>query len=240
MRYGKINLHASTIITSVILLIITVFACIKLFPFIISLTKEENRIAFENYISNLGFKGILIVLLIQILQIFVAIIPGEIVEILAGLLYGPWGGLAICLIGNIIASTLIYLVVKFLAKNATEKLKDKLKQYSFLNNKNKIAIYLFILYLIPGIPKDIITYLVPFLPINFGTFLIITSIARIPSIVSSTYSSYSLLNNNYTIAIITIVVFTILATIGFVFKDKIMAYLKKNNEDEEISNNTSK
>jgi len=219
-------------ILSTILIALTIYACIKLFPFIISLNNEENLSAFKEYVDDLGFKGVLLFLLIQILQVFIAIIPGEIVELLAGLLYGTWGGLVLCLIGNAIASFLIYLTVRLFAKNYTIKVQEKLKNYSFLNNKKKVAFYLFLIYLIPGIPKDIITYLVPFLPIGFVPFILVTSIARIPSIISSTYSSYSILEQNYLIAIIVIITFTILAILGFIFKDKIMNLIRKNSEKE--------
>ena len=223
-----------------ILILITVI-CIKLIPLLLSLKDSQRQLEFKSYIDSLGFYGILIMVLIQILQVFIAFIPGEIVELLAGLLYGTWGGLAICLIGNAIASFLIFVTVKFFAKNSMDKYQKKLSQYSFLNNKRKIALYLFIIYLIPGIPKDIITYLVPFLPINFLTFIIVTSIARIPSIISSTYSSASFLNNNYTIAIIILVIFAVLGILGFAFKDKIINALKKdNNRDQQNSNKTGK
>ncbi len=221
------------IIVATVMLILTTIICIKLFPFILSLTNEVTRKKFENYITSLGFKGILLVLLIQILQVFIAIIPGEFVELLAGFLYGTWGGLIICLVGNLIASLLIFTTVKFFAKNHLHKFQDKLSQYSFLNNKKKVALYLFIIFLIPGLPKDIFTYLVPFLPINFWTFILVTSIARIPSIISSTYSSYSILNSNCTVGIIILIAFTILAILGIIYKDKILAFLKKNNEKQE-------
>ena len=222
-----------TIVISIIIILLIVIACIKLLPFILSLKDETTRINFENYIDGLGVKGVLLVLLIQILQVFIAFIPGEIVELLAGFLYGTWGGLAICLLGNLIASLLIFSLVKFLAKNHLNNFQDKLKQYSFLNNKKKIALYLFIIYLIPGLPKDIFNYLAPFLPINFWIFILVTSIARIPSIISSTYSSYSILNSNYTMAIIISIIFAVLAILGVIYKNKIMAFLKKDNEKQE-------
>lgn len=227
------------ILTIFVISIITIIACIKLLPFLISLQNETNRLAFKNYIYNLDFVGILIILLIQILQIFVAFIPGEIVELLAGFLYGTWYGLLICLVGNVIGSFLIYVTIKTFAKKHTSRFQEKLKHYSFLNNKKKISFYLFMIYLIPGVPKDIITYLVPFLPINFISFIIVTSIARIPSIVSSTYSSNSFLNKNYTVAIVMLAIFTTLAIIGFMLKDKILEKLKNDNK-KEITNNTSK
>lgn len=218
---------------------LTIIACIKLLPFLISLKDPMIRDNFKSYIDNLGFLGFLIIVLIQILQVFIAFIPGEIVELLAGLLYGTWLGLLICLIGNAIGSFLIYVFVKTFAKKYTIKAKEKLQNYTFLNNKKKVSIYIFLLFFIPGIPKDIITYIVPFLPINFITFIIVTSIARIPSIISSTYSSDSFLNNNYGMAITLLVTFTILAALGFIYKDKILKMMKKNNE-KEITNNTSK
>lgn len=240
MEKAKNKRKYFTIIIGIILSIVILAICIRLLPFIISLKNETNRIKFENYISSLGIKGVAVILLIQILQVFIAFIPGELVELLAGFLYGTWGGLAICLLGNLIASLLIFSLVKFLAKNHLSKFQEKLKQYSFLNNKKKIALYLFIIYLIPGLPKDIFTYLAPFLPINFWIFILVTSIARIPSIISSTYSSHSILNSNYTMAIIIFVIFTLLAILGIIYKDKIIAFLKKDNEKKENYDNTSK
>ena len=236
MRENK-SKYKKVIICSfaIILVVLCICLCIKLVPFIASLQNEVTRIEFENYINDLGIKGFLLFLLIQIAQIFIAFIPGEIVELLAGILYGPWLGLLVCLLGNFIGSFLIYSIVKLFASKYMIKLQEKLSHYSFLNNRKKIGLYLFIIYLIPGIPKDIITYLVPFLPINFLTFIIVTSIARVPSIISSTYSSDSILNNNYTIAIILLAIFALLAIIGFIFKDKIIKILKKDNENNDSS-----
>ena len=225
----KIILISFALIIGITLLILT---CIKLIPFITSLSQEENRLHFQQFISDFGIKGILIMVFLQILQVFIAFIPGEIIELLAGFIYGTWGGLIICLIGNAIGSFLIYATVKFFANKYTIKLQDKFKTYSFLNNKKKVALYLFVIYLIPGLPKDIITYLIPFLPITFHIFIITTSIARIPSIISSTYSSKSILDNNYTIAIILFVIFSILAIIGFIFKNNIITLFKNSNNDK--------
>ena len=165
------------VISALLLIAAGIFVCIKLIPFIDSLQDENTRLQFEAYINELGFKGFLLFLTIQILQIVIAFIPGEIVELLAGILYGPWLGLLVCLLGNFIASFAIYHIVKLFAHKYTNKFQEELKLYSFLNNKKKISLYLFIIYLIPGIPKDIITYIAPFLPTNFINFIIITSIA---------------------------------------------------------------
>lgn len=214
---------------SVIFLLITGYLCYKFIPFLSSLKNPENQEIFKNKIESLGWKGYLAMLGIQILQIFVAFIPGEVVEILAGILYGAFGGLLICIIGIILASILIYYTVKLFANKYTIKLKDKLKTYSFLNSPKKIHLYFFILFIIPGIPKDIFIYLVPFLPIRLTTFLLISSFARIPSILSSTIVGNSLATGDYIISIIIFSVFAIIGIFAILFNDKIISLFKKDN-----------
>ena len=219
----------------IIFLVIVIYVCYKLLPLIISLKEEENQQRFKNYIERLGWKGWLTVLAIQVLQIFIAFIPGEIVELLSGILYGALGGLIICLLGIIIGSILIYYTMKLFANKHIVKYKEKLKNYSFLNNPKKINIYLFLLFLIPGLPKDIFIYLAPFLPIKFVTFLIVSTIARIPSILSSTIVGGALIEGNYLTSIIIFSIFLILGIIGILFNDKIISLFSKNNK--KINNN---
>ena len=220
------------IILSILLLVLTAFICYKLIPLLASLKEPENQERFKNYIEQMGWKGWFAILVIQVLQIFIAFIPGEIVEILSGILYGPLGGLFICLLGTTLGSLLIYYTVKMFASKSIPKLKEKLKTYSFLNNPKKIHIYLFIIFLVPGIPKDIFIYLVPFLPIKFIDYLTISSIARIPSILSSTIVGDSFMKGNYLTSIIVFSTFFILGTLGILFKDKLMGLFRKHHKEE--------
>jgi len=234
----KKNKKFLIILLSIIFLSITIYICYKLIPLLISLQKAENQEKFKDYIQDMGWKGWLAFLVIQILQIFIAFIPGEIVEILAGILYGPIGGLFICLLGIVLGSLLIYYTVKMFANKYIPKLRDKLKTYSFLNNPKKIHIYLFIIFLIPGTPKDIFIYLIPFLPIKFIDYLIISSIARTPSILSSTIIGDSFVKGNYLTSIIVFSVFFILGLLGILFREKIIGLFKKNHKDELNNNDT--
>ena len=76
-----------------------------LWPYIKELGTEEGREAFKAWVDTLGFGGWLITLGIQLLQIFVAFIPGEPVEIMLGYVWGPWLGTATCLLGIFIGRT---------------------------------------------------------------------------------------------------------------------------------------
>lgn len=216
---------------------ITIYACYKTIPLLASLKNKDNQEDFKNYIEGLGWKGWLTILGIQIMQIFVAFIPGEIVEVISGMLYGALGGLIICLIGILIGSLLIFSTIKFFASKNLNYYKEKLKTYNFLNNPKKIHIYLFILFLTPGIPKDIFIYLAPFLPIKLSSFIVISLIARIPSILSSTIIGTSLMNGNYLISVIIFIVFGTLGILGIIFNEKIINLFSKRNKKEIINHN---
>lgn len=220
------------IFIAIIIVLSAIYASYKLIPLLGSLNDTEIQETFKQKIQNLGWIGWLVVLLIQILQVFIAFIPGEIVEILSGILYGTFGGLLICLIGMTIASVLIYYTVKLFANKYIEKYKDKLKTYSFLNSPEKIHVYFFILFLIPGIPKDIFIYLVPFLPIKLSTFLIVSIFARIPSVLSSTIVGNSLMAGNYIVSIIVFSSFAVIGILAILFHNKILNLLKKDHSKQ--------
>ena len=228
MKKRKKSLQFIILIITFISLIACI--CYKLIPLFISLKSPSKQENFKKYIKNLGWKGWIVVLVIQILQIFIAFIPGEIIELLSGILYGPLGGLFLCLTGLMIGSTLIYFTVKLFASKQVSKYKEKLKTYNFLNNPKKINIYLFILFLIPGIPKDIFIYLIPFLPIKFLSFLIISLLARIPSILSSTIIGSSLIEGNYSASLLTFFIFSILGIVGILLNNKIIALFSNKNK----------
>lgn len=74
---------------------------------------------------------------------------------------------------------------------------EKMQSIAFLRNKKRLNITFFLLYFIPGTPKDMFTWLVCLTDENVFMFLLITAVARIPSIVTSTWCGQELVNQNY-------------------------------------------
>ena len=141
---------------------------------------------------------------------------GEVVEFMAGCMYGWLGGLLLCLVGVAVGQTIIFGLVKWLGKDFVEaaagsKAMDKLK---FLKDEKKLRLIIFFLFFIPGTPKDMITYIVPFTKIKLRDFIVPTLIARIPSIVSSTYAGEALVENDYKTLIIAYGAILIVSLIG--------------------------
>ena len=76
------------------------------------LTQPQARDAFIEFVRGKGVLGVFIFLGIQLLQVVVAFLPGEAVEFAAGLLYGTWAGLLLCLLGILLASCTVYAFVR--------------------------------------------------------------------------------------------------------------------------------
>lgn len=158
---------------------------------------------FRAYIRSFGFGGWFILLGLQILQVFIALIPGELLETAAGYIYGPLQGTLLCYLGVAIASALIFLFTRRFQKRFSELFvsAEKINELRFLNSETKRRRLLFLLYFIPGTPKDALTYFVGLTPIRLSDFLVISLIARFPSVISSTAGGDLLGEGNYVAAI---------------------------------------
>lgn len=211
------------ILISLIVLLFTL-VLIKLLPFIISLKVKANREVFKNTLKSFGIGGWFILLLIQILQVIIAFIPGEPIEILAGLLYGTWGGLFICLLGLLIGTITIFYLVKALGSNFINKFvsQKETSKLKFLQDSSKVEYLTFILFFIPGTPKDILTYFVPLTNIKPIRFFIISTIARIPSVVSSTFIGENIDKENWGMIILVFIIAGIIGVIGIFIHNKII------------------
>ena len=191
------------------------------------LNTKEGLENFINDVQNTGFLGGIILVVIQILQVVVAFIPGEFVELASGIMFGPVLGLVLCLIGLNIGTIIIFGLVKLLGKPfVDENVSDHNQKFLFLNNSNRTLIILFFIFLIPGIPKDILIYLVPLTKVKMWQFLIVSSVSRIPSILTSTIAGTSIINGDYLVAGIIMGISLILAIIGLIFNKQITNYIE--------------
>ncbi len=185
-----------------VFIILIVFLTIKVFPIFKNIFTVDGRIEFKNQINELEIKGVFVILALIVVQIFLMFLPIEPIELLAGMCYGTWGGLAVMYLGAIITSSIIYLLVRLWGRQAIylfvpkEKI-EKVENSEFWKNSKKIDIALFIAYFIPGTPKGLLTYIGALLPISFPKFLIIILIARFPEIISSTIVGNNILYGNW-------------------------------------------
>ena len=146
--------------------------------------------------------------------------------------YGPIGGLIIIFIGAFLSSLLIFFAVRKFGRNfiysfvSKEKM-DKLENSKWFSDEKRIDIILFLLFFIPGTPKDLLVYIGGLLPIKPLRFLLISTFARFPSIISSTIAGSNLVTGNWLAIILTYVItFTLAGVIIFFANRKESAYIK--------------
>lgn len=169
---------------------------------------------FKDKIDAFGTWGWLVALGIQVLQVIVALIPGEVVEVGCGLAFGIWGALLICLAGSAIGSAVIFLLVRKFGIKLVEVFvsREKINSLKFLNNERKLKSIIFLVFFTIGTPKDLLTYFAGLTNIKFYEFLIISTVARIPSVISSVLVGDNLSDGNI---VTSILIFSASAVLGF-------------------------
>lgn len=132
--------------------------------------------------------GALCMILISMIQVVVALVPGELVEIAAGFVFGAWGGALLCLAGTVLGSVLVLILVKKLGSRFVYAFypKEKIEALPILNNPKKRNVLTFLLFLIPGTPKDLLTYGIGLTDMSVPLYLLLTTAARFPSVITST------------------------------------------------------
>ena len=195
------------IILGIIALAIIVAVLIYIIPVMKNLATPEGKIEFRDKVKNSGFLGMLMLFGLQVAQIFLFIIPGEPIEIVAGMCYGGFWGTVFILVSAGIISTAIFFLVRKLGQKFVYEFSDEEKVKKIENNKlfqdpKKVELIMLILFLLPGTPKDLLVYIAGLLPVKPARFLIISTLARIPSIVSSTYAGEKILEGNFKMAAI--------------------------------------
>lgn len=206
MKNKKIKIIRASIL--ILILLIMIIASIKMFPIFKSIATEEGRNNFKANVESSGVQGVFMIIGLMFAQIFFPILPGEPVELLAGMCFGTWGGLIVLYIGVFLMTLLIYCLVRkfgrdFICTFVSEEKISKIENSEIWNNPTKIRTLLFLSFFIPGLPKDIFVYIGGLLPINPVEFLLISTLSRFPSIISSTIAGSSILYGNWSIILIT-------------------------------------
>ena len=216
-KYKGLKIGA-LVITILLLVLLTIY----LFPMARNLFNEQGREVFKEEIQSSGIRGIFLLLGLQGVQILLPILPGEPIEILAGMCYGTVGGTIFLLVSVFLVTALIFFTVRKLGRGfvysvCSEEKIEKLENSKMFKNPKKIEYIMLILFLIPGTPKDLLVYVAGLLPIKPLRFLIISTFARIPSIVSSTLAGSSIIAGNWKIGIVLYaLIFVIVGVIIFI------------------------
>ena len=173
--------------------------------------------AFRDWIDARGVWGKLAFIGLCMLQVVVAFIPGEPFELAAGYAFGALEGTLLVWAGLILGSTVVFLFVRKFGVKLVEAVfpREKIDALPLLNNEKALNATAFILFFIPGTPKDLLTYAAGLTKIKILPWILLTSVARLPSIITSTVSGSALGTQQYWLAAIVFGATGLLSGAGF-------------------------
>lgn len=200
------------------------------------LSTEEGRDLLQGIVDKNVALGVVAYLLLQVLQVVVALIPGGVIQILGGILFGNFWGTVLCLIGLLLGTAAVFFMVRKFGMPVVEAFVDAkgINRFSFLNDTKKLEITVFILFLIPGMPKDALTYLVPLTKIKPSRFIILSMLARSPAVVLSILFGSSISRGDVFVAIPIFLAVAVLGLSGILLKDRVISALNRKKSEKDF------
>ena len=177
---------------------------------------------FRKFVKSHGILSDMVFILMLVFQMVIAVIPGEPFEIAAGYAFGTVRGLIDCLLAFAIGGTVIFFAVRKFGVKIVEVFFpiEKIRQLKFLANSKRLNTATFIIFLIPGTPKDLLSYFVGLTDMKFSVWLVITTVARIPSLITSVLGGNALGKEKYEIALIVFLITLVISGIGLIIYRK--------------------
>ncbi len=191
----------------------------------------QDPLVFRSYVEEKGILGALIFMLMVIIQIILAFIPGEPFEIAAGFAFGITWGTIYCMAAAVIGSMAVFFLVRKYGMRLAGLFfsEEKLRSLDFLKSSPKRSFLFFILFMIPGTPKDLLCYYAGMTDLSPKMWLLICSVGRFPSVITSIVGGDAIGSQNYAFAVGTFIVTIIISGLGVLAYQAIMKKHKSHN-----------
>lgn len=229
----KEKLHKKIKLLSTILkfgLLIFILVGLPLYIYFYQPQLIENMSSMENvnaFFSQYKTQSIFVYIGAQIAQIVICIIPGQWLQFAAGYMYGFWMGFLFSLIGAALGSVLTYYLAKLLGRDAMHMIFGEAKINEFIHklNSKKAIIVVFLIFLIPGVPKDLCNYAAGISEMKLKPFLIVSLVGRSPGMMGSLLIGRQIQAGDYTGAIVIAVIAVILCVLGVIMRKRLTKWL---------------
>lgn len=228
MTKNKTKLSESTrkkLVLAILILALLVMGLIAWFvgrPLVKYISQPE---AFRSWVESKGFVARLAFIGMMVFQVLIAVIPGEPFELAAGYAFGAIEGTILCLIACSLGSLIIFLLVRRFGMKIVTLFfsEEKVSQLKFLKTNPKREVLFLIVYILPGTPKDILSYYAGLTDMDFFSWFLISFFGRIPSVITSTVGGNALGKQQYLGAIIVFAVTLVISVAGIIIYNKILA-----------------
>jgi uncharacterized membrane protein YdjX (TVP38/TMEM64 family) len=221
-----ISLFAFAVIAGLIVML-----CVTLIPILADIFTDQNGRDAISIIHSHGIRGIPVLASLQALQVITTVVPALLIQIPAGLVYGTWAGLAICLAGSILGNMIVFVALRQFSSTIDyifpKRKKKREEKASGPRKKSRLPFFLnpeslnrmphpelvaFYVYMIPGIPNGVLPHLFARTKVSFGHFLVAVAAGNAPSTLVCTLVGDRLAHGDWRSAVVIIAIF--IACIG--------------------------
>ena len=177
---------------------------------------------FRNWVNESGIWGRICFVLMVMFQVIVAFVPGEPLEIGAGYAFGTFEGTLLCIAGITRGSIIVFELVRKFGIKLVEVFFtfEKIKSAKFLQDEKKLALITFLMFFLPGTPKDLLTYVLGLSKVKRTDLLILAGVARLPSIITSTVGGSLLGTEKYLFAVIVFGITFLISAAGWIIYNR--------------------
>jgi uncharacterized membrane protein YdjX (TVP38/TMEM64 family) len=225
-KQNKMALGLNIFLLALFLAAIVYFST-KYYPGIIKILRSKD--SFRDFLASYKSISILVFILMQIIQVVVAIIPGEVVQLAGGYVYGTFLGTVYSMTGIMLGAVITFYISRLLGLRTLKAFisEKTFTKFNFVINNAKSEMVMFILFLIPMMPKDTLVYLAGLTPIKPRDFFLIFAIARFPTILLSSFLGANIQKRDYVPVIVISGIICILVVVCLIYKDKVMEMIHK-------------
>jgi uncharacterized membrane protein YdjX (TVP38/TMEM64 family) len=190
-------------------------------PELWALLRNEERL--REVVNSFGLLGPLVFIGLQFLQVVIFVIPGEVVQVAGGYIYGPWLGVVYSLIGIALGSASDFFIARALGRPFVEVYirKETVGKFDGAISGSGGLAALFFLFLLPGTPKDALCYIGGLSTISFPLFLLVSLFGRLPALVLSVIFGSKLASREWGIVIAVAVATALLFVLSYLFRDRL-------------------
>ena len=171
----------------------------------------------------------LLIIGIQVIQVVVCVLPGQPIQFAASYMFGVGRGYLLSVIGAVIGTTISFYLAKLLGSEAMHLFfgEEKITEYHRRLNSGRGLLLAFLIYLIPGVPKDLVSYAAGISEMRFRPFLLAATIGRSPAMLGSLLVGHFYGKQNYTAIIIITAAILLILLICFIKRDKLIEVLDR-------------
>ena len=182
-----------------------------------------------DYLKQNRHISFLLIIVLQIIQVVVCFLPGQPIQFAASYMFGVGRGLLLSIIGAVIGTVISFYISKALGSDAMHLIfgEEKVKEYQRKLNSGRGLLLAFLIYLIPGIPKDLVSYAAGISEMRFRPFLLAATVGRSPAMLGSLLFGHFYGKQNYRALVILSVIVALVLLVCFIKRKDLIEFLDR-------------